>query len=92
MQAYVGHFREHCFNAQAGRTLTLTVHSPHAVRLNVHHHGPTNTIFLIDEVVEQSTSNTLEFPSDGEYCFEVKNPENRASAYELRLEYRISAD
>lgn len=91
MQGYAGHFREHCIALQAGQSLTLSVDSPYAVRLNVHHHNATGTVFLVDEIVDGPASNAVDIPSDGEYCLEVTNPESRPSAFELRLEYRVSA-
>lgn len=76
---------------QAGQALTISVDGPYAVRLNLHHHDSAGTVFLINEIVDGPASNAVEIPSDGEYCLEVTNPENRPSAFELRLEYRVSA-
>lgn len=90
MEGYAGHFREHCLPLQRGRTVALMIVSPHAVRWNVHYHDQAGTHFLLDEIVQQSASRNVAIPSDGEYCFEVKNPESRPSSFELRLDYRVS--
>jgi hypothetical protein len=48
-------------------------------------------LYLADELVEGSaTTDTFDIPLDGEYCLEVMNPENRASGFELQLDYRVS--
>lgn len=92
MQNYAGHFREHCMELQAGQALHLAVSTSHPVQLNVHHHGESGTVFLLDEVVADSRSRTVRVPDHGDYCLEVRNPDNRPSGFDLRLHYRISAD
>ena len=91
MQNYAGYFLEHCLRLQAGEALSLAIESPYPVRLNVHHHTEERTLYLVDELVEGSaTTDTFDIPLDGEYCLEVMNPENRASGFELQLDYRVS--
>lgn len=91
MEHYAGYFREQCVQLEAGQALRVALESPYAVRLNVHHHAPERTVFLVDALVDASITDTFDIPSGGEYCLQVTNPENRASSFELRLDYRVDS-
>lgn len=91
MESYAGYFHEQCVRLEVGQTLRLTLESPYTVRLNVHRHAPERTLFLIDALVGGSMTDMFDIPSDGEYCLQVTNPENRASPFELRLDYRVDS-
>ncbi len=91
MQSYAGHFREHCMTLPAGRTLKLTVRTPQPVKVNVHYHTPDSTDFLFNRVFGDAESETLTAAVGGEYCIEVTNAENRASAFDVRLEVELPA-
>lgn len=91
MESYAGYFHERCVQLEVGQTLRLTLESPYAVRLNVHHHAPERTLFLIDVLVGGSMTDMFDILSGGEYCLQVTNPENRPSPFELRLDYRIDS-
>lgn len=92
MQGYAGHFREQCIGLKGGHTLELIVRSPHPVEVNVHHHSDGKTLFLLDEIISSQQRNAVQIDDDGEYCFEVRNPENRPSAFDLQLEYLVTSD
>lgn len=90
MEAYNGHFMEHCLSLNSGDVLRLSLASPHRVRMNVHHHTDTETLFLLDLLAESIQSDEVTAPEPGEYCIEVRNVENVDASYELRLAYSVS--
>lgn len=91
MESYQGNFREHCLRLQSGQALELAVRSRYPILLNLHYHEGAETAFLLDDLVDSTREAAVDIPADGEYCFEVSNPETRPSAFEVRLDLRLSS-
>jgi len=92
MQNYAGGFNETCLALQSDDELVLTVTSPYPIRLNLHHHTDTSTIFLLNMLVGNTEANSAKATDDGEYCIELTNVENRPEPYIVDLRYEISSN
>jgi hypothetical protein len=90
MQLHQGYFSERCVEL-AVATLRFEIDSPHPVEFNIHHHTETSTDFPVAARVEEHFAGTIELASPGEYCFMLRNLEDRAADFTIRLSYEASA-
>lgn len=92
MEAWPGYFIERCMQLDGGDNIELSFDSPYPIKLNIHFHTETTTEYLIQTVVTDSSMHSARTPHSGEYCYEVKNDEQRDDRFTVRMELNIHSD
>ena len=92
MQPQKGFFIERCFTLEAGQQLAYRFNTRHPIEFNLHHHRTDGqTVFPDKLVVNSQHSKTLVSESGGAYCFMATNPSDQPGAFDIVIDYEISA-
>jgi hypothetical protein len=92
MQAPKGYFRERCFTLEVGQKLTYQLSTRHSIEFNLHHHLADGTMVYPERlVVKSKLSKQLVAESAGGYCFMATNLEEQPRAFDVVINYEITA-
>ena len=92
MQPKKGHFAERCFMLESGQHLAYQFSTRHPVDFNLHHHPDKGaTVFPDRLLVKSEHSKQFVAESAGEYCFMTKNPTDQPGAFDVVINYEITA-
>lgn len=92
MQAQKDYFRETCFSLESGQQLAYRLSTQHPIEFNLHHHRSDGAMVYPDKlVVKSSHSKQLLAESAGAYCFMATNLADQPGAFEVVINYEISA-
>jgi hypothetical protein len=93
MQAQNGYFAERCFKLERGQQLAYELSTRHPIDFNVHHHPPGDgdTVYPDRLSVKSQHSKQIVAESSGAYCFMATNPHDQPGAFEVVVNYKITA-
>jgi hypothetical protein len=95
MQPMKDYFREACFTLDVGQQLTYQLSTPHAIDFNLHHHQPDGGMgYPVKLVVKSKHSKQLVAESAekaGPYCFMATNLQDQPGAFDVVINYEITA-
>lgn len=92
MQAQKDYFRERCFTLEAGQQLTYQLSTSRPIEFNLHHHTADGAMVYPDRLLVKSKhSKQLVAESAGGYCFMATNLIDHADAFEVVINYEITA-
>lgn len=92
MQAQKDYFRETCFTLEAGQQLAYQLSTGHPIEFNLHHHRPDGTMGYPDKLVVKSKhAKQLVAESAGAYCFMATNLADQPGAFDVVINYEITA-
>lgn len=92
MQAQKNYFRETCFTLEAGQRLSYQLSTRHPIEFNLHHHRADGAMVYPDKLVVKSKhSKQLVAESGGAYCFMATNVNDNPGAFEVVINYEITA-
>lgn len=92
MQAQKDYFRETCFTLEAGQQLAYQLSTPHSVEFNLHHHRSDGSMVYPDKLVVKSKhAKQLVAESAGAYCFMATNLVDHPGAFDVVINYEITA-
>lgn len=92
MQAQKDYFRETCFSLESGQQLAYQLSTQHPIEFNLHHHrADGEMVYPVKLVVKSSHSKQLLAESAGAYCFMATNLADQPGAFEVVINYEISA-
>lgn len=93
MQAQKDYFREKCFSLEVGQQLAYQLSTPHPVEFNLHHHRSDGAMVYPDKLLVKSRhSKQLIAESAGAYCFMATNLADQPGAFEVVINYEITAN
>jgi hypothetical protein len=92
MQAQKDYFRETCFTLASGQQLSYQLSTPHPVEFNLHHHQADGAMSYPDKLVVKSkhSKQLLDAPA-GPYCFMATNLADQPGAFDVVINYEITA-
>lgn len=92
MQAQKDYFRETCFTIQSGQKLTYQLSTAHPIEFNLHYHQPDGGMSYPDKLVVKAkhSKQLLDAPA-GAYCFMATNLADQPGAFEVLINYEITA-
>jgi len=92
LQAQKDHFREKCFKLEVGQLISYQLNTPHPIDFNLHHHPSEKEVVYPDKLVVKSRhSKQLVAQSGGSYCFMAKNLADQPAAFDVVIDYEITA-
>ncbi|HEY5758882.1 MAG TPA: hypothetical protein VIU34_23805 [Steroidobacter sp.] len=92
MQPQKDYFRETCFTLENGQQLSYQLSTAHPIEFNLHHHQSDGTMSYPDKLVVKSKhSKQLLAESAGAYCFMATNLADRPGAFDVVINYEITA-
>lgn len=92
MQAQKDYFRETCFTLESGQQLSYQLSTHHPIEFNLHHHRSDGTMGYPDKLVVKSKhSKQLVADSAGAYCFMATNLVDQPGAFDVVINYEITA-
>lgn len=92
MQAQKDYFRETCFTLEVGQQLAYQLSTAHPVDFNLHHHASDGSMDYPDQrVVQSKHSKQLVAKSAGAYCFMATNLNDQPGAFDVVINYEITA-
>jgi hypothetical protein len=92
MEAHKGYFSEQCFKLTDGQQLAYELSTRHPIDFNVHHHPDHgDTVFPDRLVVKSQHSKQIVAQSAGAYCFMATNLSDQAGAFDVVINYEITA-
>lgn len=92
MKPQKGFFTEQCFTLESGQQLAYQFNTRHPIEFNLHHH-PANgeTVFPDRLIVKSQHSKRIVAASAGAYCFMATNVSEQSGAFDVVINYEISA-
>lgn len=92
MQPQKGYFTEQCFTLESGQELAYKFSTRHPIEFNLHHHPASgDTVFPDRLSVKSQHSNRIVAASAGAYCFMATNPSDQPGAFDVVINYEITA-
>lgn len=92
MQAQKDYFRETCFTLETGQQLAYELSTPRPIEFNLHHHRSDGSMSYPDKrVVNSKHSKQLVAESAGAYCFMATNLADQPAAFDVVINYEITA-
>jgi hypothetical protein len=92
MQAQKEYFREKCFTLESGQQLAYQLNTRHPIEFNLHHHRPDGAMAYPDRLVVKSRhSKQIVAESAGAYCFMATNLNDQPGAFDVVINYEITA-
>lgn len=95
MQPMKDYFRETCFTLQVGQQLSYQLTTPHPVEFNLHHHRPDGSMGYPDKLVVKSKHSKQLMAESAElagpYCFMATNLQDQPGAFDVVINYEITA-
>jgi hypothetical protein len=92
MQPPKGYFIEQCFTLESGQQLAYRLSTPHPIEFNLHHHpAEGGTAFPDRLVVSSQHSKRIVAESAGAYCFMATNAKDQPGAFDVVINYEITA-
>lgn len=92
MEAQQGYFRERCFKLERGQQVAYRLSTQHPIEFNLHHHpADGETVFPDRLVVKSEHSKQIVAESPGSYCFMATNPKDQPGAFDVVINYEITA-
>jgi hypothetical protein len=93
MQPQKDYFRESCFTLETGQQLAYKLNTHHhPIEFNLHHHHLDGAMVYPDKLVVKSQhSNQIVAESAGVYCFMATSLEEQRSAFDVIIDYEITA-
>jgi hypothetical protein len=95
MQPMKDYFREACFTLEVGQQLTYQLSTRHPIEFNLHHHQPDGGMgYPVKLVVKSKHSKQLLAESAdkaGPYCFMATNLQDQPGAFDVVINYEITA-
>lgn len=92
MQAQTGYFTEKCFTLESGQQLAYQFSTRHPIEFNLHHHRPDGVTLYPDRLVVKSRhSKQIVAESAGAYCFMATNLNDQPGAFDVVINYEITA-
>lgn len=92
LQAQKGHFTEKCFTLESGQQISYQFSTRHPIEFNLHFH-PANgdTVFPDRLTVKSQHSKRIVAEAGGAYCFMATNASEQPSAFDIVINYEITA-
>jgi len=92
MQGQKGFFTERCFSLEGGQRLSYQFGTRHPIDFNLHHHRTDGTTVFPDRLVVKSQhSKQIVAESAGAYCFMATNVDEQPGAFDVVINYEITA-
>jgi hypothetical protein len=92
MQAVKNYFMESCFTLESGQQLSYELSTRHPIEFNLHHHQADGAMSYPDKLVVKSKhSKQLLAASAGAYCFMALNLNAQPGAFDVVINYEITA-
>lgn len=92
MQPVKNYFMETCFTLESGQQLAYQLSTLHPVEFNLHHHQADGAMTYPDKLVVKSKhSKQLLAASAGAYCFMALNLNDQPGAFDVVINYEITA-
>lgn len=92
IQPQKGSFTEQCFTLEAGQQLSYRFNTLHPIEFNLHHHpAKGDTVFPDRLLVNSQHSNKVVAASGGAFCFMATNAADQAAAFDVLINYEITA-
>lgn len=92
MKPQKGFFTERCFTLESGQKLAYQFSTRHPIEFNLHHHRADGETKFPDRLVVKSQhSKQLVAESAGAYCFMATNPQAQPDAFDVAINYEITA-
>lgn len=92
MQAHKGYFAEQCFKLDRGQQLAYQLSTRHPIEFNLHHHpADGDTVFPDRLTVKSQHSKQIVAEAAGVYCFMATNPKDQSGAFDVVINYEITA-
>jgi hypothetical protein len=92
METPKDYFREQCFTLEVGQQLSYQLSTAHPIEFNLHHHRADGEMVYPDRLaVKSQHSKKLLAESAGVYCFMATSLADQSSAFEVVINYEITA-
>jgi hypothetical protein len=92
MKAQKGFFTEQCFTLASGQQLAYQLSTSHPIDFNLHHHpAGGQTVFPDRLVVKSQHAKQIVAESAGAYCFMATNVKDQPDAFDVVINYEITA-